>query len=219
MLSFKPAFSLSSFTFIKRFFRSSLFSAIRVMSSAFLGYRCFSWQSWFQFVLHPAQHFVWCTLHISYISRGTIYSLDVLFSQFCTSLLFHIWSCFRFHQNLLLFIQPHLVYFCATLKNHPSLLLFDCLFFNLSDSPLIWFIATSFIFLSPRLHPLKLPMVLSSALFFIFFVWLAIHQNHLGASTPHSPQSHNDTYVEYAFLKCSQVSYRLTVLLYLHVYF
>ena len=35
MLSFKPTFSLSSFTFIKRFFSSSL-SAIRVESSAYL---------------------------------------------------------------------------------------------------------------------------------------------------------------------------------------
>ena len=36
VLSFKPAFSLSSFTFIKRLF-SSLLSAIRVVSSAYLG--------------------------------------------------------------------------------------------------------------------------------------------------------------------------------------
>ena len=36
MLSFKPAFSLSSFTFIKRLFCSSLLSAIRVVSSAYL---------------------------------------------------------------------------------------------------------------------------------------------------------------------------------------
>ena len=36
MLSFKPAFSLSSFTFIKRFFSSSSLSAIRVVSSAYL---------------------------------------------------------------------------------------------------------------------------------------------------------------------------------------
>ena len=34
MLSFQPTFSLSSFTFIKRFFISSLLSAIRVVSSA-----------------------------------------------------------------------------------------------------------------------------------------------------------------------------------------
>ena len=36
MLSFKPTFSLSSFAFIKRLFSSSSFSAIRVVSSAYL---------------------------------------------------------------------------------------------------------------------------------------------------------------------------------------
>ena len=36
MLSFKPAFSLSCFTFIKRLFSSSSLSAIRVMSSGYL---------------------------------------------------------------------------------------------------------------------------------------------------------------------------------------
>ena len=36
MLSFKPTFSLSSFTFIKRLFSSSPLSAIRVVSSAYL---------------------------------------------------------------------------------------------------------------------------------------------------------------------------------------
>ena len=48
MLSFKPTFSLSSFTFIKRFFNSSL-SAIRVVSSAY-------WDYWYFFlaILIPA---------------------------------------------------------------------------------------------------------------------------------------------------------------------
>ena len=36
MLSFKPAFSLSAFTFIKRLFSSSYLSAVRVVSSAYL---------------------------------------------------------------------------------------------------------------------------------------------------------------------------------------
>ena len=36
MLSFKPAFSVSSFTFIKKLFSSSSLSAIRVVSSAYL---------------------------------------------------------------------------------------------------------------------------------------------------------------------------------------
>ena len=94
MLGFKPGFSLSSFTFIKRLFSFSSLSAIRVVSSAYLwfsaffigqlshlymttgnwcfhqliingNYWCFSWHSWLQLVLHPAQHFSWCTLHRS----------------------------------------------------------------------------------------------------------------------------------------------------------
>ena len=64
MLKFKPAFSLSSFTFIKRLFSFSLLFAIRVYQLHVWG--CyFSWQSWFQLVLHPAWHFTWWTLHIS----------------------------------------------------------------------------------------------------------------------------------------------------------
>ena len=41
MLSFKPVFSLSSFTFIRRFFSSSSLSAIRVVSSAYLRWLIF----------------------------------------------------------------------------------------------------------------------------------------------------------------------------------
>ena len=88
MLSFKPNFLLSSFTFIKRLFSSSL-SGIRVMSSAYLRYWYFSQQSWFQLVLLPAQCFSLCTLYIS-LSRVTMYSLDVLLFLFGTSLLFHV---------------------------------------------------------------------------------------------------------------------------------
>ena len=61
MLSFKPTFSLSSFTFIKRFFFTFY---IRVVSSAYLSYWYFSRQSWFQLVLHPAWDFAWYILHI-----------------------------------------------------------------------------------------------------------------------------------------------------------
>ena len=45
MLSFKPTFSLSSFTFIKRLFSSSSLSAIRVMSDAYLRLLIFLQQS------------------------------------------------------------------------------------------------------------------------------------------------------------------------------
>ena len=65
MLSFKPTFSLSSFTFIKKLFSSSSLSAIRMVMSAYLRLLIFLPASWFQLVLLPAQHFSWCTLHIS----------------------------------------------------------------------------------------------------------------------------------------------------------
>ena len=57
MLSFKPAFSLSYFTFMERLFSSSLFSAIRAMSSALSEVIDIFWQSGFQLVIHPARHF------------------------------------------------------------------------------------------------------------------------------------------------------------------
>ena len=64
MLSFKPAFSLSSFTFIRSFSSSSL-SSIMVVSSAYLRLLIFLPAILIQIVLHPAQHFTWCSLHIS----------------------------------------------------------------------------------------------------------------------------------------------------------
>ena len=62
MLNFKPAFSLSSFTFIKKLFSSSL-SAIRVVSSAYLRLLMFLLAVFIPAVLHL--HFAWCTLQIS----------------------------------------------------------------------------------------------------------------------------------------------------------
>ena len=64
-VEFEPTFSLSSFTFKKRLFNSSSLSAIRVVSSAYLRLLVFSWQSWFQLLLHSAQHFSWYSLHRS----------------------------------------------------------------------------------------------------------------------------------------------------------
>ena len=65
MFRFKPTFSLSSFTFIKRLFSSSSLSPTGWCHLHIWGYWYFSQQSWFQLVLHPAQRFSWCTLHIS----------------------------------------------------------------------------------------------------------------------------------------------------------
>ena len=61
MLSFKPTFSLSSFTLIKRLFSSSSLSAIRVVSSAYLRLLIFL----LTILILPAQRFSWCALHIS----------------------------------------------------------------------------------------------------------------------------------------------------------
>ena len=61
LLSFKPAFPLS--------LRSSLvplsFLPLGWYHMHIWSFRYFSQQSWFQLVIHPAQHFSLCTLHIS----------------------------------------------------------------------------------------------------------------------------------------------------------
>ena len=93
MLSFKPAFSLFSFTLIKRLFSSSSLSAFRRVSSAYLRFLIFLLTIWFQLEIHPAQHFSQCTLHASYIGRVTTYSLIVLLFQFWISQLFHVQFC------------------------------------------------------------------------------------------------------------------------------
>ena len=59
MFSFKPAFSLSSFTLIKRLFSSSSLSATRMVSSAYLRLL------FLPAILIPAGHFAWCTVYIS----------------------------------------------------------------------------------------------------------------------------------------------------------
>ena len=82
--SFKLTFSLSSFTFIKRLFSSSL-SAISMVYLHVWGYWYFSQQSWFQLVLPPVQRFSWCTLHVSEIAM--MYSFPDL-EPVC--LLFHV---------------------------------------------------------------------------------------------------------------------------------
>ena len=92
MLSRKPGFSLSSFIFIKRLFSSSLLSAIRVVSSAYLRLLIFLPAVLISALLHSAQPFAWCTL-LSCFSR--VWQDDniqpwLLLSQFGTSLFFHV---------------------------------------------------------------------------------------------------------------------------------
>ena len=65
MLSFKPAFSLCSFTFIKRLFSSYLTSAIRVVSSASLRLLIFLLAILFPACISSSSEFTSCTLHLS----------------------------------------------------------------------------------------------------------------------------------------------------------
>ena len=86
MLSFNPSFSLYSFTFIKWLF-SSLFSAIRVVSSAYLRF--------LSEILIPAcasssPAFLMMYSRYKLNKQGDNLHLDVLLSLFGTSLLFHV---------------------------------------------------------------------------------------------------------------------------------
>ena len=71
MLSVKPAFSLFSFTFLKRLF-SSLLSAIRVVASAYLRLRIFLRASLTAACAPCSPHFARCALHRSWVSRVAV---------------------------------------------------------------------------------------------------------------------------------------------------
>ena len=89
MLSFKPAFSLSSLPSSKGSLVSLHFLPLEWYHLHIWSCCYFSRQSWFQLVILPAWYFAWCTPHISYISKVTIYSPVTLLSWFWTNQLFH----------------------------------------------------------------------------------------------------------------------------------
>ena len=91
MLSFKPTFSLSSFTFLKMFLSSSSISTIRVVSSSFLRLLIL-----LPAILIPACASLTCAFLVMYSSYklnklGDNVQPYVLLSQYGTSLLFPIW--------------------------------------------------------------------------------------------------------------------------------
>ena len=95
LLSFKPAFSLSSFTFIKKFFSSSL-SAIRVVSSMYLTLLIFLLA-----ILIPA----FASSSLAFCMMCSAYKLNKQGDNiqpwcpsflFGTSALFHVWSNYCF---------------------------------------------------------------------------------------------------------------------------
>ena len=65
MLSFRSAFLLFSFTFIKRIFSSSCCLPLEWYHLHIWTCWYFPQKSWFQLVIHPAWHFAWYILHVS----------------------------------------------------------------------------------------------------------------------------------------------------------
>ena len=136
MLSFKPTFSLSSFTFIKRLFSSSSLSAIRVVSSAYLRYWYFSQQSWFQLVLNVVQNKILYPLNNLFQPTNSWQPQFFLFLWFLTVngiiqllsfcvLMFKLYPCCSMWQEFLYFFLSLfyiLVYVYTTfpLSIHPS---------------------------------------------------------------------------------------------------
>ena len=124
MLSFKPTFSLSSSTFIKRLFSSSSLSAIRVVSSVYLRLLVFLLA-----ILIPACASSSLAFHMIYSAYKlnnqytalTIYSLDVLLSQFGTSLLFHVWfSLLLLDLHTGFSAGSQVVWYSHVIKNFPQ---------------------------------------------------------------------------------------------------
>ena len=111
-LSFKPTFSLSSFTFIKRLFSSSSLSATRVVSSAYLRLLIFLLEILIPACASSSLAFPMMYSAYSWISRVTIGSLDIVLSRFewsvvpcpveqhsvvpCPSLTVASWPAYRF---------------------------------------------------------------------------------------------------------------------------
>ena len=68
----------------------------------------FSWQSWFQLVIHPTQHFTWCVMYSTYnVNKqsdsiqpwGTTFPILNLFVVPCPVLTVASWPACRFHMR------------------------------------------------------------------------------------------------------------------------
>ena len=152
-MSFKPAFSLSSFTLIKRLFSFSSLSAMRVVSPEYLKLLIFISPA----NLYPSLWFIWCfvwgTLHMSLISRVTIYSLDVPFPILnqsivpCPVLTVASWPAYRFLRRqirwygipiswrTLQFVVIHIVKSFSIVSEADTFLEFPCFFYATPARP------------------------------------------------------------------------------------
>ena len=92
MLNFKPAFSFSSFTFIRRFFSYSSLFFIRVVSSAYLRLLIFLLAILIPACASSSTLFLMMNSTYKLHKQGNNIHLDVLLPQFETNPLFHV--CF-----------------------------------------------------------------------------------------------------------------------------
>ena len=100
MFSFQPAFSLSSFTLIKRLFSSSSLSAIRVVSSAYLR---LLFLLAILILASDSSSLAFCMMHpVQKLSKQvTVYSLMYCFPNLEPVSLFHIrFCCFLTHTQV-----------------------------------------------------------------------------------------------------------------------
>ena len=121
-ISFKPTFSLSSFTFIKRFFSSSSLSAIKVVvSSAYLRLLIFLPQSWFQLVLVD----LYVMLISSVQESDSVIHMYYIYTHTHTHtyILFHILFYYGLSQNIECSPQCYIVWPCCENFSEISLLL------------------------------------------------------------------------------------------------
>ena len=106
MLSFKPTFSLSSFTFIKRLFSCSWLSAIRVVSSAYL-----------KLIFLPAILFPVCAFYNpAFLMMYSAYRLNIsLVGEYFICESVHLWgqTILTKHKHF-----KELPYVCRSLQNH-----------------------------------------------------------------------------------------------------
>ena len=65
MLSFRPSFHSPLLPWLRGCLIPLHFLPLEWYHLHIWGCWYFSWQSWFQLVIHPTWHLVWCTIHIS----------------------------------------------------------------------------------------------------------------------------------------------------------
>ena len=164
MLSFKPTFPFSSFTFIKRLFSSSSLSAKGCCHLRIWGYWYFSQKSWFQLVIHPAQHFAH---KLNYHSDNTPWCIPF---PIWTSQLLHLRFFFFLTQIHISHETGQIVWNSHLLKNFPQFVVihtvkgfhvvngaegdafleFPCFLYDLTNVGNL--ISGSFAFFKPRLY-------------------------------------------------------------------